>query len=381
MPKRIAIVTESFLPQVNGVTGSVIRILETFKQKELDALVIAPTAPSPSVLGFPVITSASLPLVQFAVGVPGPAISRSLESFSPELIHVAAPFLLGAQALAWGKRNKVPTVAVYQTDVAGYLERYRATFARASFERLVSSIHNLATLNLAPTQSSQVYLQNLGVRRVKVWGRGVDQDLFNPTFRSSPDSVELRRTIAPNGELIIGTVGRLAAEKQIHRMQELLGIENAKFLIVGEGPERANLETTFAGHPVEFLGLRTGLELSYAYGAMDIFVHFGTEETFGQTIQEAQASGLPVVAPNRGGPREIVTHGVTGLLVDPGIPGCYRLAVETLQDEAVRQKFGLAGFDAMRGKSWASNNGQLLDFYLDAAALVTEPVGESLELA
>ncbi|NCV80554.1 MAG: glycosyltransferase family 1 protein, partial [Actinobacteria bacterium] len=119
MVKKVAVVTESFLPQVNGVTGSVVRVLETFKQREIDALVIAPTSPSSKHLGFDVHTTVSLPVLQFPVAFPGPSISRALDSFEPDVVHVAAPFMLGAQAIAWANRRGVPSVAIYQTDVAG----------------------------------------------------------------------------------------------------------------------------------------------------------------------------------------------------------------------------------------------------------------------
>ena len=109
---RVAIVTESFLPKVNGVTNSVLRVLETIRQNELEAIVIAPTSESEKHLGFNVYTANSISVLQFPVAMPGPSISKVLEDFAPDVIHVAAPFLLGAQAISWGQRNYVPTVAV-----------------------------------------------------------------------------------------------------------------------------------------------------------------------------------------------------------------------------------------------------------------------------
>jgi hypothetical protein len=101
---RVAIVTESFLPQVNGVTNSVLRVLETLKQTEAEAIVIAPTSETQKHLGFDVFTTTSIPLLQFPVALPSPGIARLLEDFRPDVIHVAAPFLLGAQAISWGQK-------------------------------------------------------------------------------------------------------------------------------------------------------------------------------------------------------------------------------------------------------------------------------------
>lgn len=377
MSLRVAIVTESFLPQINGVTNSVVRVLETLKAREHEALVIAPTAPTSRHLGFPVHQSPNLPLLQFAVGVPSPSISRELDEFQPDVVHVAAPFLLGAQALGWAKRNGVPSVAIYQTDVAGYLERYNLSFAKPVMERLTAAIHSSATLNLAPTKLSADYLKRLGIPRVGVWGRGVDLDLFTPQNKDLAEAKALRARLGDKP--IIGFVGRLAQEKQVHRMAELFSLD-CNFLIVGDGPERVRLESEL-GHRTEFVGAKTGLELAAHYAAMDIFVHFGTEETFGQTIQEAMASGVPVVAPNRGGTATLVKDQQTGFLVDPYAPGSYEIAVVQLLDPQLRNRFGLSARSEVQGRSWEANNAKLLGYYDLARALAGTPEVEQIELA
>ena len=356
----MAVVTESFLPQLNGVTNSVLRVLETLKQKEIEAIVIAPTASGSFAMGFPVYTTASVPLLQFAIGVPGPAVSRILDQFQPDVIHVAAPFLLGAQAIGWGVKNEVPTVAVYQTDVAGYLERYNLAFARPVMERLLVSIHQGASLTLAPTPSSTSYLEQVGVPRVMTWGRGIDLDLFNPDNFQLNTAIELRKRFS--SKPVVGFVGRLAPEKQVHRMRELFRLD-AEFLVVGDGPERSRLEALFAGR-AHFTGALSGLELAGAYAAIDVFVHFGTEETFGQTIQEAKASGLAVVAPACGGPVHLIQSGFDGLLVDPDLENSYLQSVQLLLDNpSLRSELGRNAVAAMAGKSWHANNAQLLEHY------------------
>lgn len=360
MGLRVAVVTESFLPQVNGVTNSVVRVLETYKQSEIEAMVIAPTSPSPRHLGFEVHQVANIPLLQFAVGVPSPSITRELDAFAPDLVHVAAPFLMGAQAIGWASRNQVPSVAIYQTDVAGYLQRYNLAFARPVMERLLGSIHQGATLNLAPTKASVEYLQQVGVPRVKQWGRGVDLDLFHPQRASSIESQQLRRRVSPSGRAVIGFVGRLAQEKQVHRMAELFGLD-ADFLVVGDGPEAERLKSQF-GSRAHFTGLLSGLDLAAAYGAIDVFVHFGEEETFGQTIQEAQASGLAVVAPAAGGPLELIDSGESGFLVQPNQPFTPVVA-RLIEDASLRLRIAEAGRRRVLGKSWWANNAQLLEHY------------------
>jgi phosphatidylinositol alpha 1,6-mannosyltransferase len=382
MVQRIAIVTESFLPQINGVTNSVIRVLESIKQNELEAIVIAPNSESELHLGFPVIGCGSVPVMNFAVGIPGKEVATALAQFGPDVIHVAAPFMLGSQAITWGKENSVPTVAVYQTDVAGYLARYKLAFAKHAMERALVAIHENATLNLAPTELSARYLRSLGLGSVKVWGRGVDTDLYNPGRQLSSEAIEIRNKLAPNDELIVGFVGRLAAEKQVHRMSELFGIEGVRFVVVGDGPERKKLEKQFGQSPVTFTGMLRGLELANTYAAMDVFVHFGTEETFGQTIQEAQASGLAVIAPNSGGPSEIVEDGVNGILINPSDALGYRLALESLiATPGAITAFGKRAAKSVQGRSWKANNDKLLDYYLEAISILKSKQEAARELA
>jgi phosphatidylinositol alpha 1,6-mannosyltransferase len=379
---RVAIVTESFLPKVNGVTNSVLRVLETIKQNEFEAIVIAPPSPTEKHLGFNVYTANTISLMQFPVAMPGPSISKVLEDFSPDVIHVAAPFLLGAQAISWGQRNFVPTVAIYQTDVAGYLERYNLAFAKPAMEKVLVSIHQSATLNLAPTKIAADYLKSLGLGGVRIWGRGVDLDLFNPENANHEDSIAFKLRHAPNGEKLVGFVGRLAAEKQVGRMAELFGLAGVRFVVIGDGPERQKLQAAFAGQQVSFTGTMTGLELARAYAALDIFVHFGTEETFGQTIQEAQASGVPVIAPNVGGPSQLIESGKTGLLVNPDRPLAYREAVSyLLADDRALGEISELAVQSVQGRSWASNNAKLIQYYQEASSRLRSSRAEQIELA
>jgi phosphatidylinositol alpha 1,6-mannosyltransferase len=265
---KVAIVTESFLPSINGVTNSVLRVIDTLLQEGHELLVIAPTSEGPSYRGVPVIKSPAVVLSGFPVAIPTPLISAALDRFGPDVIHVAAPFWLGGEAIAYGHRRGIPTVAIYQTDVAGYMKRYGLDFATTIVDAITAGIHKLATLNLAPTQDGVDRLQSLGISRVAVWGRGVDLELFSPGRRTTSAVEELRRAWAPHGERIVGYVGRLAPEKQVGRLIELCGIPGSRIVIVGDGPDRQELEDRFTGYPVIFTGRLSGDDLANAYAAM-----------------------------------------------------------------------------------------------------------------
>ena len=367
MSLRVAVVTESFLPSLNGVTNSVVRVLESLKADGHEAIVLAPTSNSDEFLGFKVIQISRFYIKQFAVALPHLRLERILRDFNPDVIHVAAPFAFGRQAISVAHRMGVPAIAIYQTDIAGYTQRYGIPLLRPLIDRIIGAIHRRATVNLAPTTEGADYLRKIGAKGVAVWGRGVDLENYNPNKRELVADVSYRKRLAAHDHVIIGFVGRLAAEKQVERFAELFGIPNVSFLIVGDGPERANLEKLFAYQRVEFTGRLEGAELANAYASMDIFVHCGTEETFGQTIQEAQASGLPVVAPARGGPRFIIQSGHNGVLVNPDEENTYRKAVlELIAQPGRRREIGLNARDSVAGKSWTANNAQLFEHYRHA---------------
>lgn len=364
---RVAIVTESFLPSLNGVTTSVMRVIDTLVARGHDVAVFAPTSDGPTFRGVAVTTCPSVVLGGFPIAIPTPALAAGLERFRPDIIHVAAPFWLGGEALAWADRKDIPSVAIYQTDVAGYMKRYGLDFAAPIIDAITANIHRLATLNLAPTPLGRDYLARLGVTSIDVWGRGVDLELFTPARRTSAEVASLREAWAPAGDVIIGYVGRLAPEKQVGRLIEVCGLPGTRIVIVGDGPDRDELEERFHDHPVTFTGQLSGEGLANAYAAMDVFVHCGTEETFGQTLQEAHASGLPVVAPNSGGPRHLVRHGVNGYLVDSDRWGSFREAVAPLVEHGpLRAQMAARARESVAGKTWDANNRLLLEHYSSA---------------
>ena len=364
---RVAIVTESFLPSVNGVTNSVLRVIDTLSKRGDQVMVVAPTSPRSSYLGHPVIQTPSVLLAGFPVAIPTSSVAKALDDFQPDVVHAAAPFWLGGYAIAHAAKRGIPSVAVYQTDVAGYMARYGLDFAAPILDAATAAIHKPATLTLAPTPDGVDYLTGLGVDNVFEWGRGVDTELFSPDKKTSLGTTNLRDKVAPNGERVIGYVGRLAPEKQVERFKELIGIPNTKILIVGDGPSKPHLESLFRGDNVVFTGRLGGDDLAHAYAAMDVFVHCGTEETFGQTIQEAHASGLPVIAPQIGGQRHLIRQGVDGYVVDHRQWGAFRNEVErVLVSPDVLSWLSHNAVRAVQGKTWQANNDRLLDYYSQA---------------
>jgi phosphatidylinositol alpha 1,6-mannosyltransferase len=362
---RVLVVSESFLPTVNGVTNSVCKVLDHLALRGHDAHVMVPSCGAPATYaGFAVEQIASLPYRQFPVGLPGLHVQRIIEEFGPDVIHVASPFLLGAEAIAAGRRLGIPTVAIFQTDVAGYARRNHLAALEAVAWRIMRRIHRDATVTLVPSSATMADLRMAGLKRLKRWGRGVDLSLYHPRNRASDDTIALRGELSPGGEVVVGYVGRLAPEKQVERMAALRGIPGIRLAIVGDGPSMLPLRRKLDGMPVSYLGQLSGARLASAYASFDIFLHTGEEETFGQTIQEAHASGLPVVAPRAGGPIDLVADGVNGFLYAPGNSTELRRTVELLaRDPAMRARMGEAGRRGVLGRDWQTVCDELLDRY------------------
>ncbi|MEP6480805.1 MAG: glycosyltransferase family 1 protein [Rhodoglobus sp.] len=367
---RVAVVSESFLPTVNGVTNSVKKVLDYLAAHGHEAIVIVPAAGAPKeYAGFRVHEVPSLAYRQFPMGLPNPLVQKVIADFKPDVLHAASPFLLGAQAIAAAGRLGIPSVAIFQTDVAGYARRNRLGAATRFAWRMVRWIHSGAELTLVPSSASMTDLEAAGVERLARWGRGVDLTTYHPRNRSAVGVQRLRKRLAPNGELIIGYVGRIAPEKQVERMAVLRGLPGVRLAIVGDGPSLPSARRALAGMPVTWLGKLTGPELAAAYASFDVFLHTGTEETFGQTVQEAHASGIPVIAPRAGGPIDLVNHGVNGYLFDPAQDSQVRAFVEGLSlDEPLRARMGEAGRRAVLGRSWESVCAELVGHYHQAIA-------------
>lgn len=398
---RVALVTESFLPNVNGVTNSVLRVLEYARRHGHDCLVVAPSdqvgfwqgaagavqahplvsAVSPYLgrpasdgpdpdhhLGYPVhrVTAVRVPVVSsLPVGAPSPSVYNALRDFAPDVVHLASPFVLGAAGAAAARALGVPSVAVYQTDVAGFADAYGIGVLADAAWAWTRAIHATCDRTLAPSTAAMADLAARGIPRLYRWGRGVDSERFTPARRSAA----LHRLWSPEGRPVIGFVGRLAPEKHVERLQPLADRSgpdgDVRLVVVGDGPDRPALQAAMP-HAI-FTGELHGEALARAYATLDVFCHAGEFETFCQSIQEAHASGVPVIGPDAGGPRDLVQAGVNGVLLDPGR---YAAEVSAALDAVLadRDRLAAAARATVAGRTWDAVCGQLFDHYVAAGA-------------
>ncbi|KHL01062.1 glycosyltransferase family 4 protein [Sinomonas humi] len=369
---RIAIVAESFLPQMNGVVHSVLRVLEHLQERGDEVLVIAPagemgTGPE-YVSGALVHRLPSMPMVGYAkVRVAFgavPKVRRILKRFAPDVVHLASPFELGWRAVRAAHSLGIPTVAIYQTEVPSYAARYGVPFLENWAWERVEKIHLLADRTLAPSTFALNQLRGRGIFDAELWRRGVDTQRFNPAKRDGAWRASMTGGAGGRRKKIIGYVGRLAAEKQVEDLRVLADLPDTQLVIVGDGPLRPALEAQLPR--AHFTGFQGGEDLARIVASFDLFVHPGEFETFCQTIQEAMASGVPVVATGRGGPLDLVENSKTGWLYTPGHLDELRSYVQDLiGDDAKRAAFAEAALRSVQGRTWSTICDQLVRHYDD----------------
>lgn len=288
---KIAIVTDAWRPQTNGVVKTLSTTADGLRALGHDVRVIEPnqfkTFPCPT---YPEIRLAWLPYGR---------VAESLEEFGPDAIHIATEGTLGAAARKWCLRRRFPFTTSYHTQFPEYV-RARVPIPLAVSYAHLRRFHSAAARTMVATPAMQRLLESRGFRNIVRWTRGVDVSLFKPRDKRFLD---FPRPIAMY-------VGRVAVEKNIEAFLKL-DLPGTK-VIVGDGPARAELEVNYRS--AKFVGYRFGEELAAHVAAADVFVFPSRTDTFGLVLLEAMACGVPVAAYPVTGPIDVVTQGVTGEL-------------------------------------------------------------------
>ena len=358
---RIALVTDTYTPQVNGVTTIVGRVVEVLGRARHDVVVVAPEYPDSQPgtvdieLRVPSVAFPPYPAIRLSIPQPR-RVALLLDSFLPDLVHVMTEGPLGLVGRRYAVRHAVPLVTSYHTDFPQYARSYGLGTLEAVIWQWLTWFHRPAALTHTPGVFMQSELERRGLGPVRVWGRTADTTLFDHRRRD----VALRRRLGvPDGAVLVLHVGRLAKEKNLMVLAEAwtraraeLG-SRAVFVFAGDGPlaDRCARAMPWAVR----LGFLDRAELAALYASADLGVFPSSTETCGLVALEAMASGLPVVAANAGGFRESVTTWVNGFLIEPDDVRGFASAIAQLAlDADLRHSMGaqarLAAVMADRGE-------------------------------
>jgi len=330
---RVAVVAETFLPAVNGVVNSVLRVVDHLAVRGHDPVVIAPSGQgyeSRCGARVEVVTVPAMRLPryrQLALARPAGDLTPLLRRLAPDVVHLASPAVLGLAAGRAARALGVPSIAVFQTDLAAFAQRYRLPGGAPAAWRYLRAVHSTADLTLAPSSATAAMLARQGIGPVALWPRGVDLEQFAPEHRNQT----LRHELAPRGELLVGVVARLAVEKRLELLAAVAQLPGVQLVVVGDGPQRRQL-TRLLPH-ARFLGQLGGAELGAVVASLDLFVHPGADETFCQAVQEALAAGVPAVVAASGGPLDLVRHRENGWLWAGDDPQVLAAMVSGLRDD------------------------------------------------
>ena len=328
---RIAIITETFLPKIDGIVTRLCHTLRHLRRSGHTIQVFAPSGVD-QFEGIPVygVPGFKFPLYpELKAAIPNRNLASSLRSFEPDLIHAINPAILGVSAFFSSVSLKVPLVVSYHTHLPKYLHYYGMGRLEPLMWWGMRQAYNRADLLLATSQAMQAELEAHGIRRVQLWRRGVDTEMFHP--RRGTAAMRDRLTQGHPTEKLLVYVGRLSVEKEIEYCRTVLeALPGIHLALVGDGPHRRKLEQHFAGTKTHFAGFLEGEELAAVYASADAFMLPSRTETLGLVLLEAMAAGCPVVTPRAGGTGDIVQDGVTGHLYDPDNPSGAIEAVKRL---------------------------------------------------
>jgi glycosyltransferase involved in cell wall biosynthesis len=368
---RIAFVTETWQPAVNGIVTRLESTARELRRRGHDVLILAPASSEGSAGDIQVRTvpAVGLPFVYGGQpwGLPLPRTRRLLGGFEPEIVHAVSPVLLGWSGVIFARAHGLPLICSYHTHVARYARFYGLGFMERPVWALMIQAHLLAHVSLAASEAARVELEAQGVPEVRVWRGGVDLDRFHP--RRADAAMRARLTDGHPERRLVLYVGRLAAEKGVARLLPLANRGADRHLaLVGDGPARAELEAAFAGSAVTFAGTLSGAELTAAYASADLFAFPSTTDTLGLVLLEAMASGLPVVAARSPASAELVAGAAACELFEPeDADGLVSAAERSLAAPVDRLLLAAAAHES--APTWTRVTDELLREYRAAISL------------
>lgn len=319
---RIAIFTDTFAPDVNGVARILSHYTNYLEEKGIEFIVFAPNNKSSEPFSTHINRFMSFPFFLYPecrLALPNFfKIKAKLKEFQPDIIHIVTPFNIGMCGLRYAKKYHVPVVGSYHTNFDQYLAYYDLQFLSKFFWKFMRWFYRHLSLTFVPSQDTLDQLRKMGFTRMTIWGSGVDCELFHPDYSKD----ELRKKYQIEEPFLLSYVGRLAPEKEVATLMKIARSlpqevkEKVHWLITGDGPSKEEMEQ-MAPENMTFTGYLDGKELAHVYAASDLFIFPSVTETFGNVVLEALAAGTPVIAAKAGGVKHIVQHEQTGLLCEP----------------------------------------------------------------
>jgi phosphatidylinositol alpha 1,6-mannosyltransferase len=365
---RIALYAGMYIENKDGATKTLYQLTQSILKKKFNLAVWAFALTPQKKKGLRLYKLWSIPFPcyrDYSVAFPWPRLREYLDAFSPDIIHVAAPDLVGIYLTRYARRKKIPLVISYHTDFPSYLESYRIECLKKTLWKYFQWFYNQANRVFVPTQEVESMLNRKNITRTKIWSRGIDLNKYDVNFRSQ----ELRKKWGAEKKIAILYSGRFVWYKdlevfiRVYRKFKKSGPHNVVFVLLGSGPIEADLKRAMPD--AVFPGYLTGKDLSEAYASADIFLFPSTTETFGNVIQESLCSGVPAVVSNIGGCQEIVNNSQGGLVAEAkDTESFYRCCCRLIEDHKLYQTLRTNGLGHFQDRSWDKINDRVINEYI-----------------
>jgi glycosyltransferase involved in cell wall biosynthesis len=363
--RRVALVTETWPPEVNGVAATFSRVVDGLRQRGHELQLVRPrqhAAQRPAEdERYREVLLRGLPIPrypQLRMGLPARRQLAALwAQHRPEVVHIATEGPLGWSALRAARQLRIPVVSDFRTNFQAYSRHYGIGWLHAPVMAYLRSFHNRTACTMVPTEALRSELAAAGFRGLRVVSRGVDTRRYDPQLRSEA----LRASWGARPDTLVALcVGRLAPEKNLgvvidaaEAMRRHLGGHGPRLrvVLVGDGPERARLQQRCPD--AVFTGQRHGADLAAHYASADVFLFPSVTETFGNVVTEAMASGLAVVAYDHAAAGQLIRHGENGLLARcDDLAGFCHLARRVAGDRTQRRDLGAQARATALGLDW-----------------------------
>lgn len=374
---KIAIFTDTFLPEINGVTNTLGKLASYMEEKGIEYRIFAPVndniAQNHRIIRFLSINFFLYPERRFSF----PNIflvERELKEFKPDLIHIVTEFNIGLVGLRYAEKNNIPHVSSYHTNISQYLKYFKLKILENVSWSYLLWFHNKSKRMYCPSNVTKKLLDEKGFERVEIWGRGIETEQFSPSLRDE----EYRKAMKINDKVVFLYVGRVSPEKDVDIFMNVKNRLNKEFrdeihfIMVGDGPLLEEIKEKDNDN-ITYTGSQRGEGLSKLYASSDIFFFPSSTETYGNVILEAMASGLAVIASNSGGITENLINGYNGLSCTGGIEEeFYNAAVRLLKDVNERKKLAENARDYTSRRPWSYVFDKLFESYKEVIGLKSQ---------